>query len=108
MFYNIKIVGNGNILPCLVELKDQNVSSVTVLTNLKIIVNSGDTAKLIKKPTHYILKQKKINHVYILSSAPTAMAITRQTLAFVHSGNTSLIMNSITKNTLRSMKTGQN
>ena len=105
VFHNIKIVGNRNTPPCLVEFKGWNVSSVMVLKNLKIIINSDSTTKPTEKPTHYALKQKKANYVHILSSAPTTMAITRWTLTFFHSGNTDLITNGTTKNTSRSMKT---
>ena len=56
---NVKIVENKDTLLCLVEFKDQNVSSITVLTNLKIIINLGGAAKPIKKLIHHALKQKK-------------------------------------------------
>jgi len=72
VFHNVKIVRNGNTLPCLVEYKDRSVSSVTDLTNPKTIVNLGGTAKLTKKQTHYALKPKKVNHVCMLSNALTA------------------------------------
>ena len=84
------------------------MSSVIVLTNLKIIINLDGTAKPTKKPIHHALKQRKMNHIHILSSAPIAMVITRWTLTFVYSGNIGLITNSTTKNTSRSMKIGPN
>ena len=108
VFHNVKIVGNGDILLCLVEFKDQSVSSITDLTNLKTIVNLGGVTKPTKKQTHHALKQKKMNYVYMFSNALTAIVIIRQTLIFVCSRNTGLTMNSTTKNILRSMKTGQN
>jgi len=107
VFYSVKIVGNGNTPPCLVEFKDQSTSSVIDLTNPKIIINLGGAAKPMKKQTHHILKQKKMNHVCMFSNALTAMAIIRRTLTFVHSGNTGSTVNGITKNISRSMKTGQ-
>ena len=105
---NVKIVGSGIMLLYLAEFKDWNVSSAIVLTNLKIIVNLGSAAKPTKKPILYVLKQKKVNYVHILSSAPITMAITRWTPTFVYSGNIGSIVNGIAKNISRSIKTGQN
>ena len=108
VFHNVKIVGNRDTSPCLVEYKDWSVSSITDLTNLKTNVNLGSAAKLTKKQTHYVLKPKKVNHVCMLSNALTAKETIRQTLIFVHSGNIGSTMNGTRKNILRSMKTGQN
>jgi len=49
VFHNVKIVGNGDTPPYLVEFKDRSVLSVMDLTNLKTIVNLGDVAKPTKK-----------------------------------------------------------
>ena len=108
MFHNVKIVGSGDMPPCLVEFKDQSVSSVTDLTNLKTIINLGGTAKPMNKWTHHTLKQKKMNYVCMFSNVLTAVAIIRWTLTFVYSGDTGSTVNDIIKNILRSVKTEQN
>jgi len=52
-------------------------------------------------------RQKKANYVCISSSAPTVMEITKQTPTCVRFGNIGSIMNGISRNITRSMKTGQ-
>ena len=107
VFHNVKIVGNRNTPPYLVEFKNQSVSSVIDLTNLKTILNLGGAAKPTKKQTHHTLKQKKTNCVHMLSNVLTAIVIIRQTLTFVHSKNTGSTVNGTTKNISRSVKTRQ-
>ena len=53
------------------------MSSAIVLTNRKTIDSLSGTAKQMKKPILYALKQKKMNHAHIYSDTPIAIAITR-------------------------------
>ena len=70
--------------------------------------NLCGAVKPMKKWTYHALKQKKMICVHMFSSAPIAIAIIRQTLIFVRSGNTGSTINNITKNISRSIKTEQN
>ena len=92
----------------LVEFKDLNASNVMACINQKIIVNLVGAAKPMKKPTHLASKLKKANYAHTSSSVLIAMAITRQILIYVHSGNIGSTENGTTKSILRSMKTEQN
>ena len=92
----------------LAEFKDPSVSNAMVHINLKTTINPVGAAKLIKRPTYLASKLKKANHAYISLSILIAMAITRQILIYVYSGNTGSTENSTTKSISRSVKTGQN
>jgi len=59
VFHNVKIVGNGNMLLCLVEFKDLSTSNAMVHINPKIIVNLIGVAKPMKRPIYLTSKQKK-------------------------------------------------
>ena len=104
MFHNVKIVGNKDMPLCLVESKDPNVSNIMAHINLKIIVNLVGVTKPMRKQTHYILKQKKVNCVCTSSSVPTVKVITRQIPIYICSGNTDSTMNGTIKSILRSAK----
>ena len=52
-----------------------------------------------------VSKQKQVLHAHILSNALIGVEITKQTQTYVHSGDIDSIMNGMSRNTLRSMKT---
>jgi len=56
VFYNVKVVGNGNMPLCHVEFKNLNASNTMVYINSKTTTNSVGVAKLIKRLTHHALK----------------------------------------------------
>jgi len=103
---NVKIAGNEITRHFLAEFKVQSTSSAMDSTNQRIIVNLAGAAKPMKKQTHHILKQRKVNHVHTPLSASTVEANIRQTLIYICSGRINSIENSTRRNTLRSMKTG--
>ena len=108
VFCNVKIVGNGNMLLYLAEFKNLSTSNAIVCINLKTTINLVSAAKPMKKPTHLASKLKKANYAHTSSSVLIAMAITRQILIYVHSGNIGSTENGTTKSISRSMKTEQN
>ena len=108
VFYNVKIVGNRDMLLCFAEFKDLSVSNAIVCINPKTTINLVGVAKPIKRPTHLTLKLKKMNCACTSSSVLIAMAITRWILIYVHSGDIGSTENSTTKSILRSVKTEQN
>jgi len=61
-----------------------------------------------RKPILLALKQKKVNHVHICSSAPITVKITRQTPTCVHFENIGSIENGTSRNITRSIKTDSN
>ena len=52
-----------------------------------------------------VSKQKQVLYAHILSNALIGVEITKQTQTYVRSGNIGSIMNGMSRNTLRSMKT---
>ena len=108
MFYNVKIVGNRNMPLYLAEFKDLSASNAIVCINLKTTINLVSATKLMKKPTHLTSNLKKANYAHTSSSVLIVMAITRQILIYVYSGNIGSTENGTTKSISRSMKTEQN
>ena len=51
------------------------------------------------------LKRKQVLHAHILSNAPIVVEITKRTQIYVCSRSIGSIMNGMSRNTLRSMKT---
>jgi len=90
---------------CPAVFRAPSVSSAIALTRLKTIVNLGGVAKQMRKLIPLAWRQKKTNYVCIPSSAPTVMEITKWTPTCVHFGNISSIMNGISRNITRFMKT---
>jgi len=82
-----------------------SASSATALIKLKIIVNSCGIIKQMRKQILLTSRQKKVNLVYIHSSAPIVVEITKQTLTYVHSRDIGFIVNGISRNIKKSMKT---
>ena len=89
------------------EFKDPNASNVTDHINQRIIVNSVGVAKPMRRQTHYVWKQSEVNHIHTHSNVPIVKTTTKQTSICVCSKGTGSTANSIRRNTLRSMKTGQ-
>ena len=107
-YHNVKITRNGNTQCFHVEFKIPNVLNTTDSTNQKIIENSDDIIRPMRRQILYILKQRKASHACIHSNTPTVRAITKQTQIFVCSGGIGLTGNGIKRNMLRFMKTGLN
>jgi len=69
---------------------------------------SCGAAKQMTRSTCTALKLKKENHALIHLSVQIVKVTTKLTLTSIHSGNTDSIRTGITKNKLKSMKTGKN
>ena len=107
MSLNARTVGNGDILLCHAVSRTPSVSNAMALTRLKTIVNLGGGARQMRKLIFLTLKQKQVLCTHIHSSAPIVTEITKWTLTYVHSGSIGSIMNGISRNILRSVKTDQ-
>ena len=86
-YFNVKIAGNGDMLPYRVGFKEQNVSSAIARINLKTTTNLVGAAKQITRSIHYALKLKKANHAHMFLSIQIAKVTIRWTLTYIHSGN---------------------
>ena len=75
------------------------------LTRLKTIVNMDGVARQMRRLILLALKQKQVLYAHILSNAPIVTEITRQTQTYVCSESIGSIMNGMSRNTPRSMKT---
>jgi len=75
------------------------------LTRLKTIINTDGVARRIRRLIPLASKQKQVLYAHILSNALIVVEITKQTQTYVHSGSIGSIMNGMSRNTLRSMKT---
>ena len=106
VYLNVKIAGNGNMLPYRVGFKEQNMLSTTACINLKTTTNLVSATKQITRSIHHALKLKKVNHAHTFLSIQIAKVTIRWTLTYICSGNIGSTRNSITKILSRSVKTG--
>jgi len=83
------------------------VSNVVDHINQRIITNLVGVAKPMRRQTHCVWKQSKVNCVHTHSNVPVVKATTKRTPICVCSGSTGSTANGIRRNTSRSMKTGQ-
>jgi len=88
-----KITRSGNILPSLVELKVQSVSSATGLTRVNITGILCGVARRISKLICPDLKQNKENHTTTLLNALTVGEIIKLTSIFAYFGSIDLTEN---------------
>jgi len=92
---------------CPVVSSDPNASNAIALTRLRTTINLGGVAKQMRRLIPFILRQKKANYIHICLSAPAVMEIIKQTSIYVCSGDIGFIVSSISRSTMRSVKTGQ-
>jgi len=71
-------------------------------------MNLGGAAKRMRRQTHHISRQRKVNHALTHSNALIVGAITKPTPTSAHSGGINLTENGTKRNTLRSVTTGSN
>jgi len=102
---NARIVGNENMLPCHVISRAPDVSSAIALTRLKTIINTDGVARQMRRLILLASKRKQVLHAHILSNAPIVMEITKWTQTYVCSGSIGSIVNGMSRNTPRSVKT---
>jgi len=107
MSLDTRTVGDGDMQPCNAILRVPNASSTMALTSLKTIDNLGGVVRQIRKLTPLASKQKKVICAHILSSVSIVTEITKWTQMYVHSRNIGSIVNGMSKNILRPVKTGR-
>jgi len=87
------------------RFKVQSVSSTMDHTNWKIIMNMASVVRPMRKQIYCASKPKKVIHACTFSSVLTAMAIIKQTLQYVRSGEITSIESGSRRSILKSMKT---
>jgi len=93
------------MLPCHVISRASDASSAIALTRLKTIVNTDGITRQMRRLIPLASKRKQMLHAHILLNAPIVVEITKWTQTYVCSRSIGSIVNSMSRNTLRSVKT---